>query len=151
MTNKFSQNAHAATISNLSATYNNGSGTLTNNSSQAPLVIDGITLSVGNFVVVKNQTSKIQNGLYTVTNVGSVSTNWILTRTSPITYSNYKIQNVSAGTINADSIWYVKPKSSFVLGTTEIEYEIYKFKIYSTITQIVSVWILRSKCSNWIL
>ena len=134
MTNKFSQNAHAATISNLSATYNNGAGTLTNNSSQAPLVIDGITLSVGNFVLVKNQTSKIQNGLYTVTNAGSVSTNWILTRTSPITYSNYKIQNVSAGTINADSIWYVKPKSSFVLGTTEIEYEIYKFKIYSTTT-----------------
>ena len=71
-------------ISNLNATYNNGTAgvgaTLTNAGSQAALVIDGITLVVADRVLVDNQTDQTQNGVYTVTNIGSASTNWVLTR-----------------------------------------------------------------------
>ena len=70
--------------SNLTVTYNNGTAgvgaTLTNNSTQVALVLDGVTLSSGNRVLVKGQTAQAQNGVYTVTNTGSGSTNWVLTR-----------------------------------------------------------------------
>jgi hypothetical protein len=71
---------------NLVATYNNGTAgvgaTLTNADTQAALVIDGVTLSVADRVLVYQQTTQTQNGIYVVTSVGSGSTNWILTRAS---------------------------------------------------------------------
>jgi hypothetical protein len=70
--------------SNLNATYDNGSSgvgaTLTNAGTQAALVIDGVTLSTSDRVLVYNQTNAAHNGIYTVTNTGSASTNWVLTR-----------------------------------------------------------------------
>lgn len=74
----------AATTANLTATYNNGSSgvgaTLTNSGTQAVFSIDGVSPSVSDRVLIKNQTTAAENGIYTVTNVGSVSTNWVLTR-----------------------------------------------------------------------
>jgi hypothetical protein len=71
---------------NLTATYNNGTAgvgaTLTNSGAQVALVIDGVTLSVADRVLVYQQTTQTQNGIYVVTSVGSGSTNWILTRAS---------------------------------------------------------------------
>lgn len=75
-----------ATIGSLTVLYyngieNNGVGaTLTNNNSQAALLLDGIPTTVDDRVLIKDQTDSKQNGIYTVTNIGSVSTNWILTR-----------------------------------------------------------------------
>jgi hypothetical protein len=54
--------------------------TLTNAGAQAALVVDGVTLSVADRVMVRLQTTGYQNGVYVVTNVGSGATNWILTR-----------------------------------------------------------------------
>jgi hypothetical protein len=60
---------------------NSGVGaTLTNAGTQAALVIDGITMVVADRVMVRLQTNGAENGVYTVTNIGSGSTNWILTR-----------------------------------------------------------------------
>jgi hypothetical protein len=74
----------AATTANLNATYNNGTSgvgaTLTNAGTQAAFVTDGITPTVGDRILVKNQTTTSQNGIYTVTVTGSGSTNWVLTR-----------------------------------------------------------------------
>lgn len=83
----------AATLSNLSATYNNGSlgvgATLTNNSTQSAIKIDGVTLSAGQRLLVKDQTNQAQNGIYTVTSTGSISTNWVLTRYASMTSSSW--------------------------------------------------------------
>jgi len=72
--------------SNLNATYNNGTAgvgaTLTNAGTQAALVLDGVTLSVADRVLIYLQTDQTENGVYVVTDTGSVSTNWILTRAS---------------------------------------------------------------------
>jgi len=72
--------------SNLTATYNNGTSgvgaTLTNSGAQAALVIDGITLNTSDRVLIYTQTDQKQNGVYTVTDTGSVSTNWVLTRST---------------------------------------------------------------------
>lgn len=74
----------AGSTANLTATYSNGTSgvgaTLTNSGAQAALTLDGVSLSVGNRVLIKNQTTSSQNGIYTVTTVGSGSTNWVLTR-----------------------------------------------------------------------
>jgi len=71
-------------IGNLNATYSNGTlgvgATLTNAGTQAALELDGIAVSVNDRVLVMDQTTQTQNGVYTVTDVGSGSTNWVLTR-----------------------------------------------------------------------
>jgi hypothetical protein len=60
---------------------NSGVGaTLTNAGTQAALSIDNVALSVGNRVMVRLQTNGFENGVYTVTTVGTGSTNWVLTR-----------------------------------------------------------------------
>lgn len=70
----------------LNATYNNGASgvgaTLTNAGTQAALVIDGVTVAVSDRVLIYQQVNQTQNGIYVVTNVGSGSTNWVLTRAS---------------------------------------------------------------------
>ncbi len=60
---------------------NSGVGSkLTNSGAQAALVIDNVTLASTNRVMVRLQTNPAENGVYTVTNIGSGSTNWELTR-----------------------------------------------------------------------
>jgi hypothetical protein len=76
--------SYAATTANLNATYSNGSSgvgaTLTNAGTQAAFSTDGTTPSLNDRILVKNQTTASQNGIYTLTTVGSGSTNWVLTR-----------------------------------------------------------------------
>ena len=60
---------------------NSGVGaTLTNSGAQAALTIDNVAMAVTNRVMVRLQTAGEHNGVYTVTNIGSGSTNWVLTR-----------------------------------------------------------------------
>lgn len=78
-----------ATTGNLTATYNQPGGagvgvgaTLTNSGAQAALSIDGVSMNVNDRVLVWQQTTGTQNGVYVVTTVGSGSTNWVLTRST---------------------------------------------------------------------
>jgi hypothetical protein len=76
--------SYAGTTANLNATYSNGTSgvgaTLTNAGTQAAFTTDGTTPSLNDRILVKNQTTTSQNGIYTLTTVGSGSTNWVLTR-----------------------------------------------------------------------
>jgi len=102
----------ASTV-NLTATYANGTSgvgaTLTNAGTQAVLVIDGITLAVGNRILVKDQTAALQNGIYTVLSSGSASTNWVLRRTDDFDAPSQtllgKVISVISGTSFASSLW----------------------------------------------
>ena len=71
-------------IGNLPGTYNNGASgvgaTLTNNTTQAALTADGIAVDNGDRILFYEQTDATQNGVYVVTDKGSASTNWVLTR-----------------------------------------------------------------------
>jgi hypothetical protein len=103
----------AATTSNLTATYANGTSgvgaTLTNSGTQAALSLDGVTLAIGNRVLVKDQTTALQNGIYTVTNIGSASTNWILTRSTDYDVVAQLVRgdvvSVISGTTSSSSLW----------------------------------------------
>jgi hypothetical protein len=61
-----------ASVANVTATYTStggpgGRGQLT----AAPTAVDGITLAVGNRILLKNQTTAAQNGIYVVTTLGT--------------------------------------------------------------------------------
>jgi hypothetical protein len=90
----------------LTVTYNNGTAgvgaTLTNAGTQAALVLDGVTLSVSDRVLIYLQANQTQNGIYVVTNVGSGSTNWVLTRASD---ANTYVINSSAGLSEGSTVF----------------------------------------------
>lgn len=127
----FHEAVHAATTTNLVATYNNGTAgvgaTLTADANGA-LVIDGHTLIVGDRVLVKDQTNQTQNGIYDVTDIGSGSTPWILTRSSDSDNSPVGEMAggdfcfVQQGTVNAGYGYINNTDGAITIGTTNITY-----------------------------
>lgn len=118
------------TTGNLTATYSNGASgvgaTLTNSGTQAALTIDSIVLSVGDRVLVKDQTTGLQNGFYRVTNAGSASTNWVLTRSTDADENTEVTPGaftfVEEGTIGADNGYVCTNNGSITIGTTGITF-----------------------------
>jgi hypothetical protein len=90
-----------ATTGNLTATYSNGTAgvgaTLTNSGAQAALSIDGVSMAVNDRVLVWQQTTGFQNGVYVVTTVGNGSTNWVLTRSADANTSTEGDPNTLGG------------------------------------------------------
>jgi hypothetical protein len=87
--------------------------------------IDNTTTVLGQIILVKNQTSQLQNGLYEVTQLGSVSTPFILTRTTDADTQAelYPIQvNVFNGATNANSAFLQKTVDP-VIGTSPIVFQ----------------------------
>ena len=115
-----------ATTANLSATYNNSNGTLTASSNGA-ISIDGVSLSLNDRVLVKDQTDQTQNGFYKVTTVGSGSAAFVLTRTpdaneaSEITGGAFTF--VEEGTNNADNGYVATHNGTPTLGTDNITFD----------------------------
>ena len=74
----------AATTADLGATYNNGTagvGATLTIPAIAVLDIDGVdSWSIYDGILVKDQTIQAQNGRYSVSTIGGVSTAWVLTR-----------------------------------------------------------------------
>lgn len=108
------QAASAAVLPN-SPTYSNGvsgvGATLTSGSNTA-LVTDGYTVLLNDRVLVKNQASSFQNGVYTQTTLGTGSVPWVLTRASdfntPSAMNNSGLIPVdNNGTANAKTGWYM--------------------------------------------
>jgi hypothetical protein len=115
-----------ATTANLSGTYNNGNGTITAGSNGA-ISVDGVTLSVNDRVLVKDQTTQTQNGFYKVTATGSGGAAFVLTRTpdadaaSELTGGAFTF--VEEGTANADNGFVLTTNGTPTLGTTNITFE----------------------------
>src|ERR1700722_18283025 len=116
----------AATTANLTAIYNNGisgvGATLTNSGTQLAFTLDGQTGILNARYLVKNQTAPAQNGIYTLTNIGSNTTNWILTRSIDFNQSanifEFGIVFVVFGTANSSTFWQDSYSSPITVGTT---------------------------------
>lgn len=106
-------NCVAATTVDVNAIYVNGAAgvgaTLTNAGALAAFTIDGITPTINQRLLIKNQTSGLENGIYTITTLGTGAVAWILTRAtdydspSEITPGDFVI--VTSGTTQAQSSW----------------------------------------------
>jgi hypothetical protein len=91
-----------------------GGATLTNNGTQEALSVDGIALVAGERLLVKDQSSTAHNGIYVVTDIGSGSTNWVLTRAedfdgtpdNEIDGGEYTFVQ-GGGTVNGGTTWVV--------------------------------------------
>lgn len=120
----------AATTANLSATYANGTAgmgaTLTNNSTQAAISVDGVSLSSSQRVLVWNQSAAAQNGVYSVTTVGDSSHNWVLTRTTDYdTPAQIVIGSavvIGEGTANAATFFTMTTTGAITIGTTGLTF-----------------------------
>jgi hypothetical protein len=134
----FHEAVHAATTANLSATYSNGTNgvgaTLTASGGQqnTPLSIDNHPLAVGERILIKDQTTQTQNGIYVVTNAGKSNPggeNWVITRATDadnnpsgemksgdFTFVTNGTTNASFGFVNNSTA------SPIVIGTDNITY-----------------------------
>lgn len=102
----------ASTTTNLAATYNNGAagvGATLTSSSNAIFSTDGVFPALNARILVKNQTTTLQNGIYTLTTIGTSSTPWVLTRSTDydtvceIQYGTYV--PITSGTLYANTAW----------------------------------------------
>jgi hypothetical protein len=125
----------AASVSNLSVVYNNGTSgvgaTLTADTNRAFSTLDGQTISVGQRVLIKDQTTQLQNGIYTLTTVGSGSVPWVLTRaidqdnSVPGEMANGDVIFATGGTTNSGKTFVNSTVGTITIGTTAIIYSAY--------------------------
>jgi hypothetical protein len=114
-----------ASTANIAGTYDNGAGTITAGSNGA-LSIDGQTPSQGDRVLLKDQSSAVQNGIYTVTTVGDGSSAYVLTRgpdadtAAELTGGTFFF--VEEGSTNADNGYVATHNGTPTLGSTDITF-----------------------------
>ena len=82
-------------------------------------VLDGVTLATGNRVLLKNQTTTSQNGLYTVVASGTASRD---TEFDTISELAGQLILVSEGTTHADDLFLCTTDTSATLGSSSISY-----------------------------
>ena len=114
-------------------TYANGTagvGATLTASANGALTVDGVVQTANNRILVKNQVAALQNGIYVVSQVGTGSLPWILTRSDDFDGSSTGTVdsndltgafNTVAGTTNNDTLWISNPSvTPFVFGTSTI-------------------------------
>lgn len=136
------------TTGNLNALYNQPGGpgdgvgaTLTNNGTKAAFAPDGPTASVGDRILIYNQTNAYENGIYTVTVVGNGSTNWVLTRATdadtyglkdPDALGNGDAFFVTSGDTGAGETYVCNTPGTITFGTTNITFtQVSSAQVYS--------------------
>jgi len=107
---------------------------LTNNGTKAALTIDGVLMTTTKRVLIYNQTNAFENGVYTVTTVGTPDpggTNWVLTRaTDADTYGPNAAAAlgqgdaffVQAGDTGAGELYSCNTVGPIVFGVTNITF-----------------------------
>jgi hypothetical protein len=121
----------ATTTALPTVTYSNGTagvGATLTASANGALTVDSVAATVGNRILVKDQASALQNGVYTVTTVGDGSTPFLLTRatdmnTSGSGYNQINAGNyflITAGTVNTNTSWVQTTALPITVGTTSL-------------------------------
>ena len=87
------------------------------NIASAPSSLDGVTLTNGDRLLLKNQTNASQNGIYIFNGTGNALTR-SLDADAGVELANKTIP-VNSGTVNADT-WFTVTNDTITLGTTNI-------------------------------
>lgn len=125
----FKEAVGAATTANLVGVYLNGSsgvGATFTYTATGVDTIDGVSLTLGMRVLLKNQTTTLQNGIYTVTTAGAIGVAGILTRaTDSDQTTDWKTGDsvfCTAGTAQSTTTWAYTGIDSPTMGTTAITF-----------------------------
>jgi len=122
----------AATTAPLPAyTYNNGTsgvGATITATNDGVFTIDGVSPSAGSRVLIKNETSTNApyNGVYDVTDAGSINTKFVLTRATDMNQGSEfpgAFEFVTSGTVNDNNGYVCTSNSPITVGTTNITFE----------------------------
>jgi len=122
-------NCRLASTANITGTYV-GSPTFTlTEVGFGALSIDGVTPSIGDRVLLKDQTDGKQNGIYTVTVVGDGGTSYVLTRATDFDSSAEILTGaytfITAGSVNASYGYYLTTPATITLDTTSLSFSIF--------------------------
>ncbi len=117
-----------ASTANILATYSNGTAgvgaTLTSTSNGA-ISIDGVSPIVNDRILIKDQTTATQNGIYIVSTIGDGSTAFVLTRATPedqpAELSGGSFVFVEEGTIGGDNGYVFTHTGLPTFGTTTLD------------------------------
>lgn len=120
----FNDECLVATTADLAATYSGAGKTLTANANGV-LTVDGVTPSLNARILVKNESTGADNGIYIATNLGTVGTPWVLTRADDFntTLEAKKFFRVfiEQGTANQGTSWgMTNSRPAIVLDTTAL-------------------------------
>jgi len=131
----FHQACRLATTAALPAnTYNNGAfgvgATLTANANGA-LSVDSTLTVAGNRILIKNEAAPANNGVYTVTQVGTAGTPYILTRATDFDTPGTGVNQIdagdffliTAGTANTNTSWVQQTPLPITVGITSIVFQ----------------------------
>lgn len=85
---------------------------------------DGVTLSVNDRILVKNESAGANNGIYYVSSVGSAGTPWVFVRTTDADASS-EVTNglqtwITEGTVHGSSGWLLTTADPITLNTTAL-------------------------------
>lgn len=83
-------------------------------------VIDGVTLATGNRILIKNQATGSENGIYTVNATGAPTRSTDADASAEVTAGLAVF--VTEGTTNADSGWVLTTEDPIVVGTTALTF-----------------------------
>lgn len=112
-------------------TYNNGAsgvGATLTAVANAALVVDSVTVTLNQRILVKNEVTGANNGVYTVTQVGSGVLPYILTRATDYDTSGTGTNEVDqgdlllvlSGTVNANTSWVQQTPLPITVGATAL-------------------------------
>ena len=83
-------------------------------------VLDGVTLATGDRVLIKNQSTGSENGIYTVNATGAPTRALDANVSSEVTAGMFTF--VSEGTVNGNSGWVLTTDDAITLGTTALTF-----------------------------
>jgi hypothetical protein len=125
----FKEAVRVATTANLVGTYVNGAsgvGATFTFTATGVDTIDGVALALGNRILLKNQTTDFQNGIYTVTTAGAIGVAGILTRaTDADETTDWKTGDsmfVTGGTTYTSTTWGYTGIDLPTMGTTSLTF-----------------------------
>lgn len=109
--------------------YNNGTsgvGATLTASANGVLTVDGIATTLGMLILVKDEVTTANNGLYLVTTAGASSVKYVLTRTTNFDQAAEIAGGFvfigPSGSQNADTGWIVTSTGPYTIGTTAITF-----------------------------
>ncbi len=139
------ERARVVVASSLPAYTAAGSGlarTLTANSNGALSSQDGVSLAVGDQILLTAGASGADNGLWSVTSLGGASATWVLTRTvgyqTNLVFTGMQVFVGGEGTSYAGSVWTLATSGAITVDTTSTSWVQSPFRVTGGSIQLQS-------------